>query len=67
VGHNCRLGAGLVIFPGRAIESDVVLVPSSGRRVIDHDVSYEESDHHRLSMGELHQRMYPPVPVNKDR
>jgi len=44
-----------------------VLVPSFGRRVIDHDVLYEESDHHRLSMGELHKRMYPPEPVDEDR
>jgi len=61
VGHNCRLGAGLVIYPGRVVESDVVLVPSSERRVIDHDVSYAESDHHRLPIGDLHKRLYPPV------
>jgi len=28
VGHNCRLGSGMIIFPGRTIESDVVLVAS---------------------------------------
>jgi carbonic anhydrase/acetyltransferase-like protein (isoleucine patch superfamily) len=59
VGHNCRLGAGLIIFPARAIESDVVLVPSPRRRVIDHDIPYAESDHHHLRQGELHKRMYP--------
>jgi carbonic anhydrase/acetyltransferase-like protein (isoleucine patch superfamily) len=28
VGHNCRLGAGMIIFPARTIESDVVLFAS---------------------------------------
>ncbi len=59
VGHNCRLGSGMVIFPARTIESDVVLVASEERRIIDRDVSYEESDHHRLSVAHLHQRLYP--------
>ncbi|MFW5709573.1 MAG: DapH/DapD/GlmU-related protein, partial [Chloroflexota bacterium] len=26
IGHNCRIGSGMVVFPGRMIESDVVLV-----------------------------------------
>jgi UDP-N-acetylglucosamine diphosphorylase / glucose-1-phosphate thymidylyltransferase / UDP-N-acetylgalactosamine diphosphorylase / glucosamine-1-phosphate N-acetyltransferase / galactosamine-1-phosphate N-acetyltransferase len=26
VGHNCRIGAGLIIYPARMIESDVVLI-----------------------------------------
>jgi carbonic anhydrase/acetyltransferase-like protein (isoleucine patch superfamily) len=59
VGHNCRLGSGLIIFPARTIESDVVLVASKERRVIDRDVHYEESDHHRLSFANLHPRLYP--------
>jgi carbonic anhydrase/acetyltransferase-like protein (isoleucine patch superfamily) len=59
VGHNCRLGSGLVVFPGRTIESDVVLVASSERRVIDRDISYEESDHHKLPFAHLHPRLYP--------
>jgi carbonic anhydrase/acetyltransferase-like protein (isoleucine patch superfamily) len=46
VGHNCRVGSGMVIFPGRMIESDVVLVASPHRRVISRSVTYEESDHH---------------------
>ncbi len=48
VGHNCRLGAGLIIMPARTIESDVVLVGTNERRVIDHHVQYTESDHHRF-------------------
>lgn len=57
VGHNCRIGSGMVIFPGRMIESDVVLVASPQRRVISRSVSFEESDHHLV--GANHQRHYP--------
>ncbi len=60
VGHNCRLGSGLIIFPGRMIESDVTLFASAQRRVITRDVSYEESDHHTTKVAEkLVQRQYP--------
>ncbi len=58
IGHNCRIGSGLVIFPGRMIESDVVLVASPQRRVISRSVSYEESDHHFIGSSN-HQRHYP--------
>lgn len=59
VGHNCRLGAGLVVFPGRTIESDVVLTPSHDRQVIVRDIKYEESDHHKTKYANLHLRLYP--------
>jgi carbonic anhydrase/acetyltransferase-like protein (isoleucine patch superfamily) len=59
VGHNCRIGAGLVIFPARTIESDVLLFGSKDRRVIERDVRYEESDHHVLKNGAQHPRLYP--------
>jgi UDP-N-acetylglucosamine diphosphorylase / glucose-1-phosphate thymidylyltransferase / UDP-N-acetylgalactosamine diphosphorylase / glucosamine-1-phosphate N-acetyltransferase / galactosamine-1-phosphate N-acetyltransferase len=59
VGHNCRLGAGMIFFPARTIESDVVLFASHERRVIDHDVHYEDSDHHKLHFSDLHPRLYP--------
>jgi len=59
VGHNCRLGSGLVIFPARTIESDVVLFASNERRVIDRDLLYEQSDHHQLTFSHLHPRLYP--------
>ncbi len=59
VGHNCRLGSGLLVFPARTIESDVVLIASKERRVIDHDVRYENSDHHALKYAHLHPRLYP--------
>ena len=59
VGHNCRIGAGMIVFPGRMIESDVVLVASPQRRVISRNVAYEESDHHFISHGDVHKRFYP--------
>jgi carbonic anhydrase/acetyltransferase-like protein (isoleucine patch superfamily) len=65
VGHNCRLGSGMIVFPGRSIESDVVLFASRERRVIDKDIHYEESDHHRLSFAGLHSRLYPRHPFEK--
>lgn len=59
VGHNCRLGSGMVIFPARTIESDVVLVASDDRRVITKDVRYEDSDHHYYDFADMHKRLYP--------
>jgi len=60
VGHNCRIGSGMIIFPGRMIESDVTLFASAQRRVITRDVWYEESDHHTTKVAEkLVQRQYP--------
>lgn len=59
VGHNCRIGAGMIIYPARVIESDVVLVASKERRVIDRDVFVEDSDHVRYTAANLHQRLYP--------
>jgi carbonic anhydrase/acetyltransferase-like protein (isoleucine patch superfamily) len=60
VGHNCRIGAGLLFYPGRAIESDTVLVRSDERAVIDKNVTYDESDHHKLRDGDLHKPLYRP-------
>lgn len=59
IGHNCRIGAGMLVYPARMIESDVVLVASKERRIVDRDVTYEESDHHNLSVAHLHKRLYP--------
>lgn len=59
VGHNCRLGSGMVVYPARTIESDVVLIATKERRVIDKDVSYEDSDHHKFKYASLHKRLYP--------
>jgi carbonic anhydrase/acetyltransferase-like protein (isoleucine patch superfamily) len=60
VGHNCRIGSGMVLFPGRMIESDVVIVASPQRRVIGRNVSFEESDHHFIGGRSAHHtRHYP--------
>jgi carbonic anhydrase/acetyltransferase-like protein (isoleucine patch superfamily) len=59
IGHNCRIGSGMIVFPGRMIESDVVLVASPQRRVISRSISYEESDHHFIRGGDVHKRFYP--------
>ena len=58
VGHNCRLGSGLIVFPSRMIESDVVLTGSRESRVIDRDVRFEDSDHHHLKAARLHKALY---------
>lgn len=59
VGHNCRIGAGMIVYPARVIESDVILFPTNERRVIDRDVRYEDSDHLKLPVAHLHPRLYP--------
>jgi carbonic anhydrase/acetyltransferase-like protein (isoleucine patch superfamily) len=60
IGHNCRIGSGLIIFPGRMIESDVILFASPQRRVVSRNVAYEESDHHTADVAAgAHQRQYP--------
>lgn len=60
VGHNCRLGSGLIVYPARTIESDVVLAATKERRVIDKNVRYEDSDHHKFKNPSLHKRLYAP-------
>lgn len=61
VGHNCRLGSGLVIYPARTIESDVIIFSSPERRVIAKNVTYDQSDHLSLPGGaDLHPRQYDP-------
>lgn len=66
IGHNCRIGSGMVMFPGRMIESDVVLVASPQRRVIGRSIAYEESDHHYIGKAaengdSAHMRHYPRI------
>ena len=58
VGHNCRIGSGMIVYPARTIESDVVLAASDKRRVIDRDISFQDSDHHNLKLAHLHQTPY---------
>ena len=59
VGHHCRIGADLTIYPARTIESDVVLVRTNERSVISQNVSYEESDHLSWPDADVHPRLYP--------
>lgn len=60
VGHNCFIGSGLVVYPARAIESDVVLLASDTRHVIDRNIYFEDSDHFAIKDGAgLHRRQYP--------
>jgi carbonic anhydrase/acetyltransferase-like protein (isoleucine patch superfamily) len=60
VGHNCFIGSGMVVYPARVIESDVVLLASDTKRVIDRNIYYEDSDHFAIDRGgELHHRLYP--------
>ena len=60
IGHNVRIGSGVVVYPGRMIESDVVTVASPERRVIMRNITYEESDHHTyMKPGQEQQRFYP--------
>lgn len=59
VGHNCRLGSGLIVYPARTVESDVIIFASKDRRVIDKNVAYEDSDHHTTRAAHLHKRLYP--------
>lgn len=61
VGHNCRIGSGMVVLPGRMIESDSVLFAKHDRRIIRKNISFEESDHHGLrgEISALHKAKYP--------
>jgi carbonic anhydrase/acetyltransferase-like protein (isoleucine patch superfamily) len=59
VGHNCRIGSGMLIMPARTIESDVILIGSRERREITRHVPFEESDHLQFQEGDRHERLYP--------
>ena len=62
VGHNCRIGAGLVIYPARAIESDTILARTEDRSVVTRTIYYAQSDHHRMKTQDrdLHRTLYQP-------
>lgn len=59
VGHHCHLGSGLVIYPARIVESDVILIPSEQRSYIRKNVMFEESDHHSFRANFEHPQLYP--------
>jgi hypothetical protein len=48
----------MLVYPARTIESDVVLAASKERRVIDRDIRFEDSDHHRMKAAYMHQTPY---------
>lgn len=58
VGHHCRLASGLIIYPGRTVESDVVLLGEESR-FIKKSVPFEESDHHLHKDKFPYPRLYP--------
>jgi hypothetical protein len=43
----------------------VVLAASKDRRVIDKNIRYEDSDHHKFKSASLHKRLYPPKDENE--
>jgi len=47
VGHDCRIGANFVFWPGRTVESGTILINDSDES-IRHSVYYAESHHHRF-------------------
>jgi len=59
VGHNCRIGAGFVIYPGRMIESDTILSVRNEHFTITKNVGFDDSHHHWLKDGGEHQVHYP--------
>jgi UDP-N-acetylglucosamine diphosphorylase / glucose-1-phosphate thymidylyltransferase / UDP-N-acetylgalactosamine diphosphorylase / glucosamine-1-phosphate N-acetyltransferase / galactosamine-1-phosphate N-acetyltransferase len=68
VGHHCRLSSGLIIYPARTIESDVVLLASNTRQHITKNITYEESDHFPHEARYPYPRYYPrQAELSKDR
>lgn len=61
VGHNCRIGSGFVIFPGRTVESDVLLAANRREHTLTKNVTYADSDHHHIpGAAELFPPQYRP-------
>lgn len=59
VGHHCHLGSGLVIYPARIIESDVILIPTEEKSYIKRNIMFEDSDHHSFRFIFDHPQIYP--------
>ncbi|MFW6042377.1 MAG: multidrug transporter [Chloroflexota bacterium] len=59
VGHHCRLSSGLILHPARTVESDVVLLASDERHIIDKNIRYEDSDHFPYETKYPYPRLYP--------
>lgn len=58
VGHHCRLASGVIIYPARTVESDVVLLGEK-HRIIKDPIRFEDSDHHQLQNKYSYPRLYP--------
>ncbi|HUS17649.1 MAG TPA: NDP-sugar synthase, partial [Chloroflexia bacterium] len=43
VGHDCRIGAGFVFYPGRTVESGTVLIYRGDQAVVDHNITADMS------------------------
>ena len=71
VGHHCRLTSGLTIYPGRMIESDVVLQARDGQHFITNNVWFEDSAHlayiDRIEYPRLYPRRMPRREEEKEK
>lgn len=67
VGHNCRVGAGFVIYPGRMIDSDVILINTDGPNVIKKNIMYDQSHHHQHRYADTHTPDYTDQGLNSPR
>jgi carbonic anhydrase/acetyltransferase-like protein (isoleucine patch superfamily) len=59
VGHHCRLSSGLIFYPARTVESDVVLLADDVNHTITRDIVYEDSSYHALKSNYHYPRLYP--------
>lgn len=59
IGHHCRLSSGLVIYPARTVESDVVVLAKEGQHILQKSVRYEDSDHFPFVEKYPYPRLYP--------
>ena len=59
IGHHFRLSSGLIFYPARTVESDVVLLADDVNHYITRDIHYEDSSHHTLDRGYSYPRLYP--------
>ncbi len=59
VGHHCRLSAGVIVYPARTVESDVVILASDDRHIFTKNVAYEESNFYSYEHKYEYMRQYP--------
>ena len=51
VGHDCRIGAGFVIYPGRTVESGTILVYRGDQAVVDRNINADSAGHDDRARG----------------